>query len=340
MTSTLAWGILAPGKIAHAFAKGLAVSTTGKLVAVGSRDLGRAQTFAAEYSTPAQTVTAHGSYEALLADPAVRAVYIATPHAQHAQWAIAAARAGKHLLIEKPIAMNRAEAELIFEAARANDVFAMEAFMYRCHPQTAKLVELVLSGVIGELRSIQAAFSFYCELGPESRLINPALGGGGILDVGCYSVSLSRLLAGAALGQPFADPVEVQGMGHMETLPSGDSFDAYAIANLKFENDILAQVSSGVRLRHENVARIYGTKGWIFVPCPWTPSREPATTQIHLFSADNPKPEIIDVPSALPLYTLEADAVAAHIEARECPFMPWADTLGNMQTLDLWLAAI
>ena len=133
MQNRLGWGILGTGRIAGIFATGVALSQQGRLAAVGSRTPANAERFAAEFGVP----KAHGSYEALLADPEVQAVYIATPHPQHVAWAVRAAEAGKHILCEKPIGLNRAEAMVIAAAAREHGVLLMEAFMYRSHPQTA-----------------------------------------------------------------------------------------------------------------------------------------------------------------------------------------------------------
>ena len=180
MTEKLTWGILGTGTIAGTFAKGLQASETGKLLAVGSRTQEAANTFGERWNISHR----HGSYEALLANKDVQAIYISTPHPMHAEWAIKAAEAGKHVLCEKPIGLNAAEAMAIIEAARRNNVFLMEAFMYRCHPQTAQLVELIRSGTIGEVRVIQATFSFATTFNLEKSLLNNALGGGGILDVG------------------------------------------------------------------------------------------------------------------------------------------------------------
>ena len=150
MSSQLNWGIIGTGAIAKTFAKGVAGSLTGKLVGVGSRDLASANTFADEFQIPNR----HGSYESLLADPAIHAVYVSTPHPFHKEWAIKAAIAKKHILCEKPIGVNSSDAEEIIAAARANDVFLMEAFMYRCHPQIAKLIDLIQGGAIGKVRVI------------------------------------------------------------------------------------------------------------------------------------------------------------------------------------------
>src|SRR5581483_4245678 len=220
MSKKLAWGIIGTGRIAGIFAQGLAESKTGTLLAVGSRSQAAADTFGETWQAPRR----YGSYEQLLADKDVEAVYIATPHPWHAEWAIKAAEAGKHILCEKPLALNFPEAMAIVEAARRNDVFLMEAFMYRCHPQTAKLIELIRSGAIGQVRVIQASFSFHSHFSPESRLLNNALGGGGILDVGCYCASMVRLIAGVATGKDFADPIKVTGGGHVGEISRVDEY--------------------------------------------------------------------------------------------------------------------
>jgi predicted dehydrogenase len=238
----LAWGIVGTGEIARTFAKGLAGSRTGRLVAVGSRSRESAEKFGERFNLARR----HASYEALLADPDVRAVYISTPHPVHAEWAIRAAEAGKHILCEKPIGVNYAEAMAIVEAARRLDVFLMEAFMYRCHPQTQRLVGLIREGAIGEVRLIHATFSFHWPIpyNPESRLLANALAGGGILDVGGYPASMARLIAGAAAGKGFADPIEVTGSAHL----GQTGVDEWAVASLKFPGGVLAQLTTGVQV--------------------------------------------------------------------------------------------
>lgn len=334
-STKLAWGILATGGIAHAFARGLASSRTGKLVAVASRDQAKADSFAAEFAPTHGSISAHGSYESLLADPAVQVVYIATPHSSHAEWAIAAARAGKQVLCEKPMTMTAAEAEEVFRVATEQDVFVMEAFMYRCHPQTKKLVELVRSGTIGEVRQIQATFSFLTLAGVESRLINPALGGGGILDVGCYAMSMARLIAGVARGKSFAEPVELKAITNWEL---DGAVDSASVAIAKFPGDILAQLACGVRLVQENAVRIYGTQGSLVVPAPWVPSGEGGTTEIRIVRGS--ETEVIHIESDRSIYAHEADVVARSLaqSQRQAPEMSWDDTLGNMRALEEWAA--
>ena len=162
MSRTLSWGILGTGLIAGVFANGVKQSQTGTLVAVGSRSQAAADTFGETWRIPHR----YSRYEDALADQSVQAVYLALPHPFHAEWAIKAAEAGKHVLCEKPIALNHAEAMAIVEAAQRHDVFLMEAYMYRCHPQTRKLLELIRSGVIGQVRVIQATFSFQADAHP------------------------------------------------------------------------------------------------------------------------------------------------------------------------------
>ena len=330
MSKKLQWGIISTGRISGVFAKNLAASETGELLAVASRTQEAADKFGDEYNVPRR----YAGYQALLDDPDVDAVYISTPHPMHAEWAVKAADAGKHILCEKPLALNYSEAMAIVEAARRNDVFLMEAFMYRCHPQTAKIVELVKSGAVGDVRLIQATFSFRGWFNPKGRLFAPELAGGGIMDVGCYCCSMSRLVAGAALGKPFVDPIDVKGMGHIgET-----GVDYYAIGMLKFPNDILAQVSTGVHLNQENAVRIYGTEGSIYVPSPWF-CQEHAEIVLNRAGKD---PETITIDTPVTSYTLEADVVARHIPDRQAPSpaMSWDDSLGNMRTLDSWRLAV
>lgn len=330
METKLRWGILGTGAIAKKFAHGLGESRAGRLVAVGSRAEETLRGFLALH--PAR---GHASYEALLADPEVEAVYIATPHPSHAEWAIRAAQAGKHILCEKPFTMNAREAERVIEAARSAGVFLMEAFMYRCHPQTVRLLDLIRSGTIGTVRLVSATFSFQAGWHPGSRLLDRALGGGGILDVGCYCISMARLIAGITQGQPFADPIDVKGLGQIgET-----GVDELALAILQFPGGMLAQLSSGVRLAQENVVRIWGEEGHIEVPSPWVVTREAGQSML-LVHRPGKKPEKVKIRTGQGIYAIEADAVAASIAARECPAMSWADTLGNMQTLDRWRAEI
>lgn len=332
----LRWGILSTGRIAGIFARGVAVSASGRVVAVGSRAAAGAGRFAGEHGIEARH--AHASYEALLADPEVEAVYIATPHPEHRAWAIRAAEAGKHVLCEKPAALNHADAAAMIAAARRADVLFMEAFMYRCHPQTAKIAALIRDGAIGPVRQVRASFGAYCEFDAASRLWNRGLGGGGILDIGCYPVSFARLVAGAATGAAFADPVAVDGAG---TLDPRTGVDVHAVATLRFADGLLAQVASGIGTMQENTACVLGEQGRIEVPHPWIITRGGAerTFRLHRRGAERPEEIVVAAPD---VYALEADAFAAALRAgaRAVPAMSPEDTLGNLAALDRWRAAI
>ncbi|HTL51425.1 MAG TPA: Gfo/Idh/MocA family oxidoreductase, partial [Planctomycetota bacterium] len=324
----LRWGILSTGNIAKKFAQGAARSKASVLTAVGSRDVTKAQAFAKEFNIP----TAHGSYEALLADKNVDAVYIATPHPLHAEWAIKAADAGKHILCEKPITLNHADTMTVIEAARRNDVFLMEAFMYRCNPQTKKLVELVKEKAVGEVRMIRASFGFHAGFNAESRLFANKLAGGGIMDVGCYPVSAARLIAGAAQGKDFLDPIEVKAVGVL----GQSNVDEWAIASLKFPGNIVAELATSVALNMESVIVVYGTTGKIEVPSPWfCTGREGGSSTIVVHKYGEKAPTEIKIETTQWLYEIEADTVAANLKNRQAvsPAMSWEDTLGNMRTL-------
>lgn len=337
MSDKIQWGLLATGAIAKAFARGVKASQTGELAAVGSRSAENAQAFAAEFGV----ARSHGTYEALLADPRVEAVYIATPHPQHAEWAIKATEAGKHVLVEKPIGLNQYEAQAMIEAARTHDVFLMEAYMYRCHPQTARLVDLLRERAIGDVCAIQATFSFHAAFNPDSRLWNNKLAGGGILDVGGYTTSIARLIAGAARGEPFAEPVSVAGAAHLHPQTG---VDAWAAATLKFPGDIVATLATGVGLNQENVVRIFGSEGSIVVPNPYLTAHDGAMPGKIVVQRRGEPAREIEIESPVTSFAHEADAVGRALRAgrrqAEAPAMTWDDTLGNARTQDAWRAAI
>jgi predicted dehydrogenase len=334
MTEPLRWGILGLGGIAKRFAEGLAHSHTGRLLAVASRTQEKAETFGCECGAARR----YGSYEDLLADPDVQAVYIATPHPAHAEWAIRAAEAGKHILCEKPLTVNHAEAAAVIDAARRHHVFLMEAFMYRCHPQTARLVELIRGGAVGEVRVIRATFSFDAGWNPEGRLLAKALGGGGILDVGCYPMSMVRLVAGAAAGKDFDDPVEVKGVARLGTT----GVDEWASAVMRFAGGVVAEVACGVRVARQSGLEVCGAEGTITLPTPWAPGREGGTSKIIVEKKGAPAPEEILVETSEWLYALEIDTVGRNIGRLQAPApaMSWDDSLGNMRALDLWRESI
>lgn len=335
MSDQLRWGIISTGRIAKQFATALATSRTGRLVAVGSRTREAGEAFAREFGG----IRAHASYTALLADPEVQAVYIGTPHDTHAELSVLAARAGKHVLCEKPLALNRADAARAIAAAREAGVFLMEAFMYRCHPQTAKLAELVRSGAIGEVKFLSSVFCFNRAVDLRSRLFNRSLGGGAILDIGCYPVSIARLVAGAIEGQPFAEPVEFWATGRIH--PEA-RVDELAAATARFPSGMLAQLACGITTDREISVRVRGTLGTLELPEPFHPGGDAQRRARILLHRQDAKAEEISCPGPAALYTIEADTVGDAIArgAQQADAMSWDDSLGNLAVLDRWRAAI
>ena len=336
MAGKLNWGIITTGWIARKFATDLLQSRTGRLVAVGARKRTDAEKFAQDFGG----IRAHDSYEALLADPEVQAVYIGTPHPLHLEWAVKAAEAGKHILCEKPLTLRLADTLRIIEAAKRHDVLLMEAYMYRFHPQTLKLVELVRRGAIGDLRLIRASFNVVCNFDPEHRMFKKSLGGGSILDLGCYPITFSRHIAGAATGKPFVEPVEFHGTGRLHPLVGTDDF---ATATVRFPGDVFGELSCGSTVYHNSAAQIYGSQGWIDVPNPFTPGLLGQQEEIVLHRNGGAASERIAIKSPdVGLYAYEADAVAEAIARgdREVALASWDDTIGTAKLLDAWLAAV
>jgi predicted dehydrogenase len=334
MSTTLRWGILATGNIARKFAQELPTSRTGRLVAVGSRTNEAAEKFAQEFGG----VRAHGSYAALLADPTVDAIYLSTPHPSHLEWTLRAIAAGKHVLCEKPLALRGRDVAQMVSAARTREVFLMEAFMYRCHPQTEKIAALLGDGAIGRLRVIRAAFCFDRTFDPAHRLYNRELGGGGILDIGCYPVSYARRMAGAASGLPLAEPEQFKAVG---SRLAQTGVDDYAAAVAVFPGDVIAELSCGTTVRRDISVTLHGESGAIEIPSPYHPGGVAGTDRFTLWRKGRDA-EIIESPTNVRLYALEADAVADAIAtgAIESPAMSHADSLGNAAVLDDWLAQV
>ena len=313
------WGILATGRIAGKLAQALAASERAELVAVGSRTGEAAEAFASAHGG-----RPHDSYAGLLADPEVEAVYIATPHPQHAQWTIRALEAGKAVLCEKPLGVNHPEVMAMVETAAVQGRFLMEAFMYRAHPQTAKVVALVRDGAIGEVRRIEASHGFAARFDPASRLYSNELAGGGILDVGCYPVSMARLVVGE-------EPEAVTGFATL----AETGVDRWAAALLRFPGGAIATVATGVAVNLDNHVRIFGEKGAIHIATPWFGAGPDGSWQFALVRGG--KREHVGGRD-LNAYILEVDAVVDAVRAGglESPCMTWQDSLANVQVLDRW----
>ena len=314
------------------------IRAPARLVALGARDPGKAglaETF------PGARVLA--GYDALLADPEVDAVYIATPHPGHAEWAIKAAEAGKHVLCEKPMGLTAFEADAMIHAARKAGTFLGEAFMYRLHPQTLKLVELIKSGVIGEVRMIKSSFGFAMPgFMPEHRLYANDLAGGGILDVGGYPVSMARLIAGRCRGQTLRRAG--QGRRHRPSRPVRRrrmGLGAAAVSRRHRRRSLLQHLAQpgqcAAHPRHQGPHRGAGLLVRRRQPRgrPRPDRRDPARRQRARRSAST---------RTRHLYSFEVDAAGDAILAGKQEFawpgMGWADSLGNLRVLDRWRAAV
>ena len=246
------WGILSTADINNKVLAGAAESPDVEVVAVGSRDLGRAEELARRHGIH----RAYGSYEELLADADVEAVYIPLPNTLHCEWSIRAVEAGKHVLCEKPMSRHPGDVEAAFAAAAREGRLLSEAFMYRHHPQTARVVELVRGGAIGELRLVRSAFS-YTLFDPDNIRLRTDVEGGALMDVGCYCVSGSRLLAG--------EPESVFGRAYVG--PTGT--DWVFTGSLRFADGVLGIFDCGTTLAGRDELEAIGTEGSLFLDDPW-----------------------------------------------------------------------
>lgn len=307
------WGILATGSIARAFAAGLRESKTGLLAAVGSRSLEKATAFVDEFGG-----RPFASYQAVLDDPEVDAVYIATPHHLHAENTIAAARAGKAILCEKPFTLTFAEAERAIEAVRRAGVCFMEAFMYRCHPQTRQARDWLRGGAIGRILQVDAEFGFAAGRDWANFRTDGRIGGGGLMDVGTYCVSFARMAVGE-------EPVEA----HYVADITEAGYDGSGAGVLRFPSGAIARFGTGIHVALRNDVTVYGEEGQLHIDQPW----KCAGGVMTLTRGDTVEVLEADTSNA-GLYALEADAVADFLEAGECPYMTIEDTLANSRCLD------
>jgi predicted dehydrogenase len=335
MKDRLLWGVVGTGGIASDFVEAQRRSSRCRVVNVCGSSPGKARDFAARWSLPASA----SSLEEMLADKAVEAVYVASPHPAHESQAIACIEAGKHVLCEKPMTVDAAGTERVIEAARRRGVFLMEAFMYRCHPLIAALVARVRDGAIGQLKHVRADFCFRAPHNPSGRLFAPELGGGGILDVGGYPVSFCRLMAGLAEGKPFAEPTSLQATA----LLGSTGVDEHAAALLTFASGLTSEATCATRYGVGTQTVVFGEEGKIFLPDPWLPGgKRQALESGFTIVRDGKDPETVTVKTERPTYAIEAEVVADAVPNTEAtwPAMTWADSLGNMKVLDAWRAAI
>ena len=304
------WGFLSTAKINDLVLAGARESDDVEVVAVASRDQGRAE----EYARERGIERAHGSYEALLEDPEVEAIYISLPNSMHVEWSIRALEAGKHVLCEKPLSRRATDVERAFDAAERAGLHLTEAFMYRHNPQTARLVELVEGGAIGRLRLVRAAFSFPLD-NPENVRLSAELDGGGLMDVGCYCVSGVRLLAG--------EPSEVYGT----QVVSASGVDELFTGTLRFPGDVLAEIDCGLVLPVRDELEAIGEEGSIFLDDPWH-CREPV---LELRTADGVERIELERQDS---YRLELENLSDAIRGRAEVLLGREDALGQARAIE------
>jgi predicted dehydrogenase len=298
------------------------------MVAVGSRSADSASRFAAQFAA----ASAHGSYDALLNDRQVQAVYLSLPNSMHHSWTIKSLRAGKHVLCEKPLANNSAQAEEMFEVAQKAGKVLIEAFMYRAHPQTLQAMNVIRSGAIGQVRLIRTSFCFRTNRIDGNIRFAPELGGGALMDVGCYCLSLSRLVAGE-------EPSKIKAFAQLHA----SGVDELTTTILQFSSGAMAEFTCGLRLHADNTAYICGDEGYLSIPVPW----KPQAGKSHFILArgipprqDSPRPpvaaapEVVQVPCDQDIFSIEADAFAACVLDGVTPFVTRADTIGNIRAIE------
>jgi D-xylose 1-dehydrogenase (NADP+, D-xylono-1,5-lactone-forming) len=304
-------GLLSTANINRQILAAAAESERVEVVAVGSRDGSRAEAYAREHGIP----RSHGSYEALLENAEVDAVYVSLPNGMHHEWTMQALEAGKHVLCEKPYTRHPAEVDTAFDRAEAAGLIVMEAFMYRHHPQTREVARLVREGAIGRLRSVVATFSF-----PLRDLSNvrarPDLDGGALMDVGCYCVSGSRLVAGEPLS------------AIAEQVTGATGIDMGLYGTLRFADDVVAQLEASFAAPERQRLEVVGEEGVLVVEAPWRVDWGGDLTLVR-----GGETTVVDVPEANS-YRLELENLADAIAGVAPPLLGRADALAQARTIE------
>lgn len=333
MSERLRFGIMGTGNIAGQFADGVAGAERSVAAAAASRTKDKAEAFAQRYGVEQSCA----GYDGLLQLPGVDAVYISLPNSMHHEWTLKALAAGKHVLCEKPLASNAAEAEEMFAAADRAGCVLMEAFMYHCHPQTRAVLDKVRSGAIGRLKLIRTAFCFRVMSTEGNIRFDSALAGGALMDIGCYCVSFARLLAGS-------EPEAMHAVGRLHE----SGVDEYTAAVLRFPGGVVSEFCCGMTLQTDNSAMICGDEGYLEIPWPWkppAPGNKSASGYSFAINAQVPprqdagresrRPrEEFTVAVDRPLYAMEADAFAAAVLDGTAPPVSRDHSVGNMRVLD------
>jgi len=307
----LKWGLISTARINRALIKPLRASERNELLAVASRTQETADQYAAEWEIP----RAFGSYQAMLDDPGIDVVYNSLPNSLHTEWTVKALQAGKHVLCEKPLATTLEDVDEMMEAAQSSGCYLTEAFMYRHHPQTLKVKEMVEQGLVGKLRLVKGDFTFNIDSERNVRL-DPGLGGGSIWDVGTYPVSYTRYILGSEPEEVFG--WQVKGSSGVDEVFSGQ---------MRFAGGELAQFDSGFRSPYRSRIEIVGNEGALLVPHPFNPGLE---VDVRLW--DGEKWEIFDMP-AQELYIGEVEDLADAVLLGKTPRISLEHSRNNAKTI-------
>jgi D-xylose 1-dehydrogenase (NADP+, D-xylono-1,5-lactone-forming) len=294
-TETLRWGLLSTANINKALIGPLNTSKRCQLLAVASRSQEKADAYARQHKIE----RAYGTYDALLQDPSVDVIYNPLPNHLHAEWTIKALQAGKHVLCEKPMALTLAEMDAMIAAAEKSGKVLTEAYMYRTHPQTLKVKEIVDNGGLGRVRMVKGSYTYSMQSTTDIRL-DPTMGGGGLWDIGCYPLSYARSVLGT-------EPLQVFGW---QTLGS-TGVDETFVAQLKFPDDVFVQVDCSIRIPYHTFMEIIGEKGSIYIPHPFNPNAvenlrlalDGETETIEVLGPDTYISEVEDIVDAILLGT-------------------------------------
>ena len=321
------WGILGTGAIAKAFADALQ-ETEGELVAVASQSLNRAEDFSKSYNC-----SAIEGYQSLISLPEVEAIYVATPHTSHFELSAECLRNKKAVLCEKPMTINATETMALIDISRKNNTLLMEAFMYKIHPQTQQVMKVIQENLTSPL-NIRAEFCFAVDVPESHRLVNKELGGGSILDIGCYPMSISRHAVGAVNGKNFMNPVSIEGQGELNS----QGIDLNASAKLVFEDGSLAEIKSATNLSSTSDVEISDGKTTVVLNQPWHCGEFTERKSQITLKKSNGDEESIDITTDKGLYALEIDHFSENLKNHntESDLIPHNDSHGNMIALDTW----
>ena len=325
--TAIRWGILGTGSIAKAFAEAIQ-ETEGDLIAVASNTKQRAEEFVKDY----QCEPVEG-YHNLISNPAINAVYVATPHTSHFELSAECLRNKKAVLCEKPMTMNATETMALIDLSRKHNTLLMEAFMYKIHPQTQKIISLVKDRLQGPLQ-IKANFCFSVDVPETHRLVNKDLGGGSILDIGCYPTSISRYVVGAINNKEFMNPISFKAEGELNS----QGIDLNASAKLKFEDGSVAEIKSATNKQTETDVIISDSQLSLIVNQPWHCGEfTERKSDIRILNKDGTE-EKYEIETEKGLYALQIDHFSELFNNRsiESSLIPHNDSHGNMISLDSW----